>query len=135
MCQQVPSILREFSDGRPSIVFCHSKRDTEKLATDLSSSYGSSPQVNPQLRNIANQTRLASLQRCLFRGVAYHHAGMDAQDRRLVEHAFSNGMISALCATSTLAMGVNLPAHLVVIKGTSMWGGAGIGHVDIDPGT
>ena len=135
MCQQVPSILREFSGGRSSIVFCHSKRDTEKLATDLSSCYGSSPQVNPQLRNIANQTRLATLQRCLFRGVAYHHAGMDAQDRRLVEQAFSSGMISALCATSTLAMGVNLPAHLVVIKGTSVWRGAGIGHVEIDPGT
>mmetsp|Transcript_28841 Transcript_28841/g.83691 ORF Transcript_28841/g.83691 Transcript_28841/m.83691 type:complete len:82 (-) Transcript_28841:2528-2773(-) len=60
---------------------------------------------------------------------------MEAQDRRLVEQAFSSGMISALCATSTLAMGVNLPAHQVVIKGTSMWRGAGIGRVEIDPGT
>jgi len=32
-------------------------------------------------------------------------------------------------------MGVNLPAHLVVIKGTTMWRGTGIGYAAIDSGT
>ena len=29
--------------------------------------------------------------------------------------------VQVLCTTSTLAMGVNLPAHLVVLKGTRRW--------------
>ncbi|VDO59233.1 unnamed protein product [Schistosoma margrebowiei] len=54
----------------------------------------------------------------LSNGVAYHHAGMDVEDRKLVEDAFRSGCISVLACTSTLAMGVNLPAHLVIVKNT-----------------
>ncbi|CAH8475985.1 unnamed protein product [Schistosoma turkestanicum] len=54
----------------------------------------------------------------LLNGVAYHHAGMDVEDRKLVEDAFRSGCISVLTCTSTLALGVNLPAHLVIIKNT-----------------
>jgi len=67
--------------------------------------------------------------------VAYHHAGLIASDRKTVEQAFANGLVRYLCATSTLAMGVNLPSHLVVIKGTSAWRGAGQGLQDIDSGS
>lgn len=38
------------------------------------------------------------------------------QDRSLVENLFSNGHIKVLVCTATLAWGVNLPAHAVVIK-------------------
>uniref|UniRef100_A0A8C2L8T1 Probable ATP-dependent DNA helicase HFM1 n=1 Tax=Cyprinus carpio TaxID=7962 RepID=A0A8C2L8T1_CYPCA len=51
-------------------------------------------------------------------GIGYHHAGMDVSDRKLIEEAFTVGDLPVLFTTSTLAMGVNLPAHLVVIKST-----------------
>ncbi|KAK7086949.1 ATP-dependent DNA helicase MER3 [Halocaridina rubra] len=54
-------------------------------------------------------------------GVAYHHAGLESADRRKVEELFIAGELQVLVATSTLAMGVNLPAHLVVIKSTSQY--------------
>jgi len=85
--------------------------------------------------NFSYKASTASLQGCLRKGIAYHHAGLDADDRKLVEEAFSSGNIACLCATSTLAMGVNLPSHLVIIKGTSAYRGAGNGHQDIDAGT
>ena len=53
-------------------------------------------------------------------GFATHHAGMARADRTLVEDLFADGHIQVLVSTATLAWGVNLPAHSVIIKG-SMW--------------
>lgn len=43
------------------------------------------------------------------------------QDRNLVERFFSEGHIKCLVCTATLAWGVNLPAHAVIIKGTQLY--------------
>jgi ATP-dependent DNA helicase HFM1/MER3 len=53
--------------------------------------------------------------------VAFHHAGLDATDRRAVEQGFLSHNINIICCTSTLAVGVNLPCYLVIIKGTAGW--------------
>jgi activating signal cointegrator complex subunit 3 len=50
-----------------------------------------------------------------------HHAGMLRGDRKLTEQMFSDGAIKVLCCTATLAWGINLPAHSVVIKGTEVY--------------
>jgi len=49
-------------------------------------------------------------------GFAIHHAGMLRQDRNLVERYFADGLVRVIVCTATLAWGVNLPAHAVVIK-------------------
>ena len=49
---------------------------------------------------------------------AVHHAGMTRKDRTLVEELFADGHVQVLVSTATLAWGVNLPAHKVIIKGT-----------------
>ncbi|XP_047508654.1 activating signal cointegrator 1 complex subunit 3 [Pieris napi] len=54
-------------------------------------------------------------------GFACHHAGMLRSDRNMVEKYFSDGYIKVLVCTSTLAWGVNLPAHAVVIRGTEIY--------------
>lgn len=51
-------------------------------------------------------------------GFGIHHAGMLRSDRNLTERLFSEGHVKVLCCTATLAWGVNLPAHTVIIKGT-----------------
>jgi activating signal cointegrator complex subunit 3 len=50
-------------------------------------------------------------------GIGLHHAGLSSFDRETVEKLFLNGQIRVLVATATLAWGVNLPAHLVIVKG------------------
>ena len=44
------------------------------------------------------------------------YSGLPADDRAAVEELYLSGRIHILCSTSTLAHGVNLPAHLVIIK-------------------
>jgi replicative superfamily II helicase len=73
----------------------------------------------PPVRFTMNETaENQRLQEVLRGGVAFHHAGLCPEDRTLVETLFMQGYIQVLCTTSTLAHGVNLPARLVVIKGS-----------------
>lgn len=49
-------------------------------------------------------------------GIASHHAGLIPAVKEAVETAFARGLISAVFATETLALGVNLPARTVVLE-------------------
>lgn len=56
-----------------------------------------------------------SLSQAIKMGAAFHHAGLVGKQREIVEENFRNGKIRVLCATPTLAAGVNTPADVVVI--------------------
>ena len=57
--------------------------------------------------------RLAS---CVSRGIAFHHAGLLPEQRKLVEQGFRDNKIKVIASTPTLAAGLNLPARRVLIK-------------------
>jgi activating signal cointegrator complex subunit 3 len=72
----------------------------------------------------------ASLRHTLQFGVGLHHAGLSENDRTLVERLYVDGTIQVLVATSTLAWGVNTPAHLVIVKGTEFYDASTKRYVD-----
>jgi ATP-dependent RNA helicase HelY len=68
----------------------------------------------------------------LERGVAAHHAGMLPTFKEVVEELFVRGLVKAVFATETLALGINMPARSVVLEKLVKWNGEQ--HADITPG-
>lgn len=97
------SIARRVASILPGYLSGVEKRRLRLVAREVLRS-GEVTQVSKQLAS------------CIEGGVAFHHAGLDYGQRRLVEDNFRNNLIKVVCATPTLAAGVNLPARRVVIR-------------------
>ncbi|VDN27496.1 unnamed protein product [Cylicostephanus goldi] len=63
-------------------------------------------------------------------GIGMHHAGLSPHERALVEELYVEKKIQVLIATATLAWGINMPAHLVIVKGTEYYDGKTCKYVD-----
>jgi ATP-dependent RNA helicase HelY len=68
----------------------------------------------------------------LKRGIAAHHAGMLPAFKEVVEELFTAGLVKAVFATETLALGINMPARTVVLEKLDKWNGEA--HVALTPG-
>ncbi|KAI5815505.1 DEAD/DEAH box helicase domain-containing protein [Pyronema omphalodes] len=125
------------------IIFVHSRKETAKTAkfirdkaleketiqTILKSDAG----TRELLQHEADQASDANLKDLLPYGFAIHHAGMTRADRTTVEDLFNDKFIQVLVCTATLAWGVNLPAHTVIIKGTQIYSPEKGSWVELSP--
>lgn len=120
--------LTTHSPNKPALVFVSSRRQTRLTALDLITF--SAADGNPrkflhmedaELQYAIQKVRDPNLKHMLAFGIGMHHAGLPARDRSVVEELFVAQKIQVLVCTSTLAWGVNFPAHLVVIKGTEYY--------------
>lgn len=127
------------SPDKPVLIFVSSRRQTRLTALDLIQLAASDEKprqflsmADNSLDMILSQVSDNNLRHTLQFGIGLHHAGLNDRDRSLVEELFSNNKIQVLVCTSTLAWGVNLPAHLVIIKGTEYYDGKTKRYVDYD---
>lgn len=111
-------ILRQQSHGKPVLIFCATRKIASNTAQYLSTNMEILPFGGPQKPFVIQDREANALAQ---KGVAFHHAGLPYKDRTTIESNFLEGNIKILCSTSTLAVGVNLPAYLVIIKGTRCW--------------
>ncbi|OQO10442.1 hypothetical protein B0A48_03739 [Cryoendolithus antarcticus] len=131
--------IKAHSPDKPVIVFVASRRQTRLTARDLINFCGMEDNPRRFVRMseddlIVNLARVKdeALKEALSFGIGLHHAGLVESDRQLAEELFANNKIQILVATSTLAWGVNLPAHLVVVKGTQFFDAKIEGYKDMD---
>ncbi|KAI0510291.1 hypothetical protein KFK09_010892 [Dendrobium nobile] len=120
-------ILMQYSRGKSALIFCSTRKGAQEAAQHLSQIASSLGHSNPFIRSKEQQEKLKEasvscgdkqMQSCILYGVGYHNGGLCLKDRNLVEGLFLKGDLQVLCTTNTLAHGVNLPAHTVVIKST-----------------
>lgn len=118
-------ILKAIREGFNVLEFKYSRKAVEELA------YMYAPivcenlpqELKEELNSIAKglkeelhdfeYEKLYPLIKC---GTSYHHAGLSLNARRFIEQAFRERLIKYLAATPTLAMGVNLPARVVIVN-------------------
>mmetsp|Transcript_57678 Transcript_57678/g.103593 ORF Transcript_57678/g.103593 Transcript_57678/m.103593 type:complete len:2173 (-) Transcript_57678:154-6672(-) len=123
--------LMENAGKNQVLIFVHSRKETVKTAQTLrdlamqNDTLAKFLQEDSASREIlqteAEQMKTPEVKDLLPYGFAVHHAGLPRADRKLVEDLYADRHIQVLVSTSTLAWGVNLPAHTVIIKGTQVY--------------
>ncbi|KAF2835475.1 pre-mRNA-splicing factor brr2 [Patellaria atrata CBS 101060] len=125
------------------LIFVHSRKETAKTAKyirdkaleldtigQLLKSEAASREV---LKEESDGVQNSDLKDLMPYGFGIHHAGMSRADRTSVEDLFADGYLQVLVCTATLAWGVNLPAHTVIIKGTQIYSPEKGSWVELSP--
>ena len=133
-------VLRYLRDRRqlPTICFVFSRSgcDSAALKAARANLSLSTPDEQAQIRRIAEEHLMAVLDDedavalgarrwidGLCDGVAAHHAGIAPVQKEIIERCFVSGLIKAVFATETMALGLNMPARSVVISSMTKWNG------------
>lgn len=131
-------VVTRYSSQKPALVFCPSRKScfaAAKVFVDEMHSKGPATTVNhgnvltqplsmserSELLDMSSQCSNRTIAELIRHGVAVHHAEVSDDDRLLVEDMFRRRLIRVMFCTTTLSAGVNLPARLVVILGTTLY--------------
>ncbi len=109
------------------LIFVNSRRSTQAVSHQIGGTVSQilSKEEKEQLVRVSHKiagprsdaTKVCrKLAEAVLQGVAFHHAGLKASQRDLVEQNFKNNLIKVISCTPTLAAGVNLPARRAIIR-------------------
>uniref|UniRef100_E1BJU9 Helicase, POLQ like n=1 Tax=Bos taurus TaxID=9913 RepID=E1BJU9_BOVIN len=119
------ALVTEVIPSYSCLVFCPTKKNCENIAEmickSLSKEYlkhkeKEKQEVIQNLKNVSGGNLCRVLRHTIPFGVAYHHSGLTSDERKLLEEAYSTGVLCLFTCTSTLAAGVNLPARRVILR-------------------
>ncbi|XGW28221.1 hypothetical protein V3C99_008208 [Haemonchus contortus] len=126
-----------YSPLKPVLVFVASRRQTRLTAMAFISHLVAESDPRQwlhvdmaELDVLLQHVKDENLKLTLPFGIGMHHAGLSSHERVLVEQLFLEKKIQVLIATATLAWGINMPAHLVIVKGTEYYDGKTSKYVD-----
>src|SRR3990170_7357091 len=114
----LPNIQKMLNQGEQVLVFLKSKNETVNLALAFAEKFNgeTSSSALEKLSKLEETGLKEKLELCLQKGVAFHNADLSYEERNVVEHSFLENESRVIFATSTLSMGVNLPAKTVFVE-------------------
>lgn len=118
---KVLSFVSQALDDNPDqqmLIFRDTVNNAENMACILAANLkklGPAREAIEALDDLEETPLCTTLRRCLEHGTAFHSSELTLEERRIIETSFRKGEIKCLSATSTLAMGVNLPCNTVII--------------------
>ena len=123
---QAAAVVRDtLEEGGSTLVFVNSRRNAESAARRLGATTEAAltadekrdlESLAAEIREVSDTDTSDDLAAAVERGAAFHHAGLARDHRQLVEEAFRDRLVKVVCATPTLAAGVNTPARRVVVR-------------------
>ncbi|XP_006662774.2 DExH-box ATP-dependent RNA helicase DExH10 [Oryza brachyantha] len=120
---------------QPVIIFSFSRRECEHHAMSMSKLDFNTDEEKESIEQVFSSAILCLSEEdrslpaielilpLLKRGIAVHHSGLLPIIKELVELLFQEGLVKALFATETFAMGLNMPAKTVVFTSVKKWDG------------
>ncbi|TBU35674.1 P-loop containing nucleoside triphosphate hydrolase protein [Dichomitus squalens] len=119
-------VLQQHCNDKPVLVFCPTRKGVMYAAEHILKEYEEAlgkKEVVPWTKppRIAHTFGNKQVDKLASFGIGVHHAGLEKSDRNATEQLYLKRDLKVLFATSTLAVGVNLPAHTVVIKGVKLF--------------
>ncbi len=126
--------------GKQALVFVNSKKRAEKTAEEIALIRQIQGEDKKECEVIADKALKAlsiptrqckRLAECLKKGIAFHHAGLVSKQKSLIEDAFREGKIKVICATPTLAAGLDLPAFRVIIRDLTRFSHRGMAYIPV----
>ena len=118
-----------YKDGSTPIYVVHFSQDAaletaQALASTGVSSKEQRNAIAEAIKGVKFTTAFGKiLQRLLRTGIGVHHAGMLPRYRRLVEQLAQQGLLSVICGTDTLGVGINVPIHCVMLTALTKYDG------------
>ncbi|MFH1836336.1 MAG: DEAD/DEAH box helicase, partial [Methanobacteriota archaeon] len=130
-------VSNALSQGGQVLVFVNSRKSAEACAEKLGeklrllgrNSETISEKVLDALSSPTTQCR--RLSSCVKHATAFHHAGLVNKQRVLIEDSFRSGDIKVICATPTLAAGINLPSRTVIIRDLKRFNVNGLDYIPV----
>jgi helicase len=131
---QTAAVVRDtVEEGGSSLVFVNSRRNAEAAARRLATTTAEFlsaeetdrlAEVAAEVRDVSDTDTSEDLADAVEGGAAFHHAGLARDHRSLVEEAFRERLLKVVCATPTLAAGVNTPSRRVVVRDWRRYSGS-----------
>jgi helicase len=123
--------------GKQALVFVNTRPSAEKTAEEISKKI---KEASPVLEELSQKV-LKALSRptkqcerlafCIRKGIAFHHSGLVAKQREIVEDNFRSGAVKIICCTPSLAMGVDLPAFRAIIRDLRRYTAGGLDWIPV----